>query len=61
VDGNFVREVREDLRPGSSALFIVARESNLDAVIAALAPFQGTLRQTNLPSDVEESLRRALT
>jgi uncharacterized membrane protein len=60
VDPSFVREVQESLRPGGSALFMVARESNQDALIAALEPFQGTLRQTNLPTDVEESLRRAL-
>ena len=55
-----MREVREDLRPGNSALFVVAREGNMDAVIAALAPYRGTLRQTTLPTEVEESLRRAL-
>jgi uncharacterized membrane protein len=60
VDGGFVREVRESLRPGTSALFVVCREGNLDAVVAALEPYRGTLRQTTLPTDVEESLRRAL-
>ena len=60
VDSGFVREVRESLRPGTSALFVVAREGNLDAVIPALEPYRGTVRQTNLSSDVEESLRRAL-
>jgi uncharacterized membrane protein len=60
VDPSFVREVRESLRPGTSALFVVAREANLDALIAALEPYRGTVRQTTLPTDVEESLRRAL-
>ena len=60
VDPSFVREVQESLRPGTSALFVVAREANLEAVIAALEPYRGTLRQTTLPTEVEESLRRAL-
>ena len=60
VDPSFVREVQESLRPGSSALFVVAREANLDALVPALEPYRGTLRQTTLSTDVEESLRRAL-
>jgi uncharacterized membrane protein len=60
VDPGFVREVQASLQPGTSALFVVAREGNLDALIAALEPYRGTLRQTNLPTDVEESLRRVL-
>lgn len=60
VDGSFVREVQESLRPGTSALFVVAREGNLEAVLPALEPYRGTLRQTNLPTEAEEALRRAL-
>jgi uncharacterized membrane protein len=60
VDKDFVREVQAALRPGSSELFVVAREANVEALVAGLAPFRGTLRQTNLRTDVEESLRRAL-
>ena len=55
-----MREVQESLQPGSSALFVVAREANLDALVPALEPYRGTLRQTTLSTDVEESLRRAL-
>lgn len=60
VDGGFVREVQADLKPGSSALFVVARDGNLGAFTAALEPFKGTLRQTTLDTDGEEALRRAL-
>jgi uncharacterized membrane protein len=60
VDGNFVREVQEDLKPGSSALFIVAGDGRFDAGISALEPYRGTLRQTSLDSETEEALRRAL-
>lgn len=60
VDGGFVREVQQSLQPGSSALFVVAREGNAEAIIAAFEPFRGTVRQTTLDSELEESLRRAL-
>ena len=60
VDPSFVREVQESLRPGTSALFIVERAANLEAVIPALEPYRGTLRQTTVPTEVEDSLRRAL-
>jgi uncharacterized membrane protein len=60
VDGNFVREVQADMQPGTSALFIVARDGNFGAATAALEPFKGTLRQTNLDTEAEEALKRAL-
>jgi uncharacterized membrane protein len=60
VDGGFVREVQASLQPGTSALFVLAREGNPDAAIAALEPFKGKLLQTTLDSEAEESLRRAL-
>ena len=60
VDGNFVREVQADMEPGTSALFIVARDGNASAVTAALEPFKGTLRQTTLDTEAEEALKRAL-
>ncbi len=60
VDPGFVREVQQSLRPSTSALFLVEREANLEALTAALEPYRGTLRQTSLPTEAEESLRRAL-
>ena len=60
VDGSFVREVQADLKPGSSALFVVARDGNFGAAVAALEPFKGTLRQTSVDTDTETELRRAL-
>jgi uncharacterized membrane protein len=60
VDGAFVRDVRTELLPGTSALFVLARGGDVSALAAALEPYRGTLRQTNLDTDAEESLRRAL-
>ena len=60
VDPAFVRNVKQKLTPGGSALFLVIRHASYDAVVGALEPFKGELIQTSLDSDVEEELREAL-
>ena len=60
IDKGFVEEVTRSLRPGTSALFLIIREGNADAVVAALEPFEGTVRQTTFDPSVEQSLRQAL-
>lgn len=60
VSGSFVDEVKQTLRPGRSALFLVIKESYADAVMAALREFHGDVIQTTLDSDGEEALRQAL-
>lgn len=60
VSDTFVEEVKQTLRPGRSALFLVVRESNADAVMAALRQFHGDVIQTTLDTDADEALRRAL-
>ena len=61
VDKDFIRDVSESLQPGNSALFVVVSGGSIDAAVAALRPYQGTLHQTTLPSDIESQLRDALT
>ena len=60
VDGNFVKDVGEELQPGTSALFITGRGSNHEAVLAALEPYKGNVYQTNLSSELEDELKRVL-
>jgi uncharacterized membrane protein len=60
VSPKFVGEVGETLRPGRSALFLVVRESDADATLAALRPYKGDVIQTTLDSETEEALRQAL-
>jgi uncharacterized membrane protein len=60
VSTAFVDEVKTTLRPGRSALFLVVRESDADATLAALRQFHGDVIQTSLDSEAEEALRRAL-
>jgi uncharacterized membrane protein len=60
VSGDFVDQVKTTLAPGRSALFLVVRESHLDAVMGALRQFKGDVIQTTLDSETEEALRQAL-
>lgn len=60
IDRKFVDDVSEAMQPGSSALFAIVSGGRPETAIAAIEPYRGTLYHTSLPSDLEESLRRAL-
>lgn len=60
VDQNFVKEVSEELKPGSSAIFFIIRDANVDATLASLRQYRGKVLQTSLPGDAEETLRKEL-
>jgi uncharacterized membrane protein len=60
VEPAFVDEVKETLRPGRSALFLVIKDSDLDASLGALRQFRGDVLQSTLSSEAEEALRSAL-
>jgi uncharacterized membrane protein len=60
VDGKFVKDVGEQIQPGTSALFVLTREENAAGVLAVLRQFQGKVLQTTLDTDAEEALRQAL-
>jgi uncharacterized membrane protein len=60
VSGDFIDDVKTTLRPGRSALFLVVKQAEADAVMAALRPYHGDVIQTNLDSEAEEALRDAI-
>jgi uncharacterized membrane protein len=60
IDQKFVKDVTDDLKPGTSALFLLVHGANTDYAIAAMRPFAGTLYQTTLSSEAEATLRDAL-
>ncbi|HEY3071592.1 MAG TPA: DUF1269 domain-containing protein [Candidatus Limnocylindrales bacterium] len=60
VSRSFVNDVKETLQPGRSALFLVVKETEGDAAVAALRPFTGEVIQTTLSEESEEALREAL-
>ena len=61
VSGDFIDDVKKTLAPGRSALFLVVKEADADAVMAAVRTYKGDVIQTTLDSEAEEELRRTLT
>lgn len=60
IDGSFVKQVRDELKPETSALFLLSKPEARDLLIAAMTPLQGTLYYTSLPPEAEELLRENL-
>jgi uncharacterized membrane protein len=59
VDGNFVKDVADQIQPGTSALFVLGK-GEPEAVIGVLRGHSGRVLQTTLSSQAEENLKRAL-
>jgi len=60
IDKKFVKDVEEAMQPGTSAIFFIVREANVDVAAAALRPYKGTVLQTSFAAEDEEELRRIL-
>jgi uncharacterized membrane protein len=60
ISKSFIKDVSAELEPGSSALFIIVRDANPDVAVATLRQYEGTVYQTSLPPEAEESLRRSM-
>lgn len=60
VDQKFVKQLKEELPPGSSALFLLVHDANSNVAMAALRPYKGTVYHTTLDSDTEAELQRVL-
>ncbi len=60
INDNFMKGLAETLAPGSSALFVLVRQSTPDKVLEGLKEFAGKGRvlQTSLTKDREEDLRK---
>lgn len=60
IDQRFINDVSNDLAPGSSALFLMARDADPEATAAALEPFEGKVYYSYLPEETEAKLREIL-
>ncbi|MEU6933335.1 DUF1269 domain-containing protein [Streptomyces sp. NPDC046374] len=60
VDNKFRGKVQEILRPGSSAVVIMASKVTEDRFAAAMAPFGGTVLKTSLSEENEKELAEQL-
>jgi uncharacterized membrane protein len=60
VDEAFENQVREMLKPGTSALFMVADETTTDQAVGVLSRYGGTVLKTSLSEEAEKQLQDAL-
>jgi len=60
VDDTFIKDLGVALRPDSSALFILVRHADPDAVLEELIPFGGHVLRTSLGEVDEVKLQAAL-
>ena len=60
VDQGFVKEVRDALEPGSSAILFVVSSENVGLLITSLEPYSGKIYQSSFDSEAEDGIRRAL-
>ena len=60
VDQAFQNQVREMLKPGTSALFMVVEQMTTDKAMDALSKYGGTVLKTSLSKEAEKQLQDAL-
>lgn len=60
IDKGFQDQVREMLKPGTSALFIVFEKMTTDKAIAALSKFGGTVLKTSMSDDTTAEIQKDL-
>lgn len=61
IDDNFIKDVGNQLQPGSSALFILLRQLVEDKVLDELKGVQGRIIKTSLSKEAEDRLARVLS
>ena len=59
IDDDFIRSVRENVTPGTSALFVMSSNAVADKVIEQFKSTGASLISTNLSGDQEAQLRAA--
>jgi uncharacterized membrane protein len=59
IDDNFIKQTREKVTEGTSALFLLTTGAVQDKVVAALKGQTFEIISTNLPKDKEDELRAA--
>src|ERR1700756_5601769 len=60
IDKAFQEQVREYLKPGTSALFLVIEQATPDKAISALSQYGGTVIRTSLSDEDTKKLQDAL-
>jgi uncharacterized membrane protein len=61
IDDNFIKQTREKVTEGTSALFLLTSGAVVDKVVEALQDQTFEILSTNLPKDKEDELRAAFS
>jgi uncharacterized membrane protein len=59
IDDDFIKQVREKVTPGTSALFVLTSGAREDSVIEELKQYDFDIISTNLSAEQEQKLREA--
>jgi uncharacterized membrane protein len=59
IDDNFIKRIRKEVEPGTSALFLMTTNAVVDRVVDELKGREFELVSTNLSNEQEEELRSA--
>jgi uncharacterized membrane protein len=60
IDKQFQDQVREQIKPGTSALFMILEQMTTDKALAGLSKFGGTVIKTSLSEEQEKEIQDAL-
>ena len=60
ISNDFMKELGETFKPGTSALFVLVRKATPEKVLEELKGFKGKVLKTSLTKDKEEELRQVL-
>lgn len=60
IDKQFQQEVRDMVKPGTSALFMIVEKVPTDKAVQALSHYGGTVLKSSLSTDAERELQEAL-
>jgi len=60
IDKQFQEQVRDMLKPGTSALFLMLEKVTPDKAVDAMSKYGGTVLKTSLSKDDEQELQEAL-
>jgi uncharacterized membrane protein len=60
LDKEFIKQVRDMLKPGTSALFVIVEKVTPDKAVEGLSQYGGTVLKSSLSKDAESQLQEAL-
>lgn len=60
IDDKFIKDTSEALAPNTSAIFLMVKEANAEAVLKLLKPFKAVVLSSTLSEENEAKLRNVL-